>query len=245
MSYFFLVLKKLLFEKINFLLCFLFSFYFTFGQNVDSIKLANKPLKISEKQLVTPISLMVLGVLADGGFKQNVKGFRDKNLQNFYTKTDDFLQFAPHVSVYAFEWAGMKPRTDIRNRTAIFIKGELLTLGLTYILKNSLKAVRPDGTSLSFPSGHTAFAFSGATMLSMEYGENYKWVPYVAYGTAATVGAMRIANNRHYISDVLFGAGLGILSIKASYWTHQYKWTKKKSESDPFVALYSIENQQD
>jgi membrane-associated phospholipid phosphatase len=52
-------------------------------------------------------------------------------------------------------------------------------------------------------------------------------MPYAAYGLASTVGMMRMANNRHYISDVLLGAGIGILSMKASYWTHQYKWGKK------------------
>lgn len=56
---------------------------------------------------------------------------------------------------------------------------------------------------MSFPSGHTANAFAGATILSIEYKDKYPWVPYVAYGMASGVGVMRIANNRHYISDVL------------------------------------------
>ena len=66
---------------------------------------------------------------------------------------------------------------------------------MVYILKKSLKETRPDGTAYSFPSGHTANAFAGATMLSIEYGEQHKWVPYVAYGTATAVGVMRMANN--------------------------------------------------
>ena len=46
-------------------------------------------------------------------------------------------------------------------------------------------------------------------MLSMEYGENYRWVPYVAYSVATGVGVLRIAHDKHYWSDVIFGAGLG------------------------------------
>jgi len=51
-------------------------------------------------------------------------------------------------------------------------------------------------------------------------------MPYAAYGVASGVGLLRVANNKHYISDVLIGAGIGILSMKAAYWTHQYKWKK-------------------
>ncbi|WP_332030643.1 phosphatase PAP2 family protein, partial [Kaistella sp.] len=136
-----------------------------------------------------------------------------------------------------FEWVGMKPRTDWQNRTLILVKGQFLNLGLVYLLKTSLKRTRPDGTAFSFPSGHTANAFASATMLAIEYGENHRWVPYVSYAFASGIGVMRMANNKHYISDVLFGAGLGILSVKAAYWTHQYRWNRQKSESDPFAGI--------
>jgi membrane-associated phospholipid phosphatase len=106
-----------------------------------------------------------------------------------------------------------------------------------YILKKVIDNKRPDGTVMSFPSGHAANAFAGATILSIEYQKNHPWVPYVAYGVATGVGVMRVANNRHYISDVLFGAGLGILSMKLAYWTHQYKWNKPKSTQDPFAGI--------
>ena len=59
-------------------------------------------------------------------------------------------------------------------------------------------------------------------------------MPYAAYGIAGSVGVMRMVNNRHYISDVLFGAGLGYLSMKLSYWTHQYKWNTKKPATVAF-----------
>ena len=60
----------------------------------------------------------------------------------------------------------------------------------------------------SFPSGHTATAFSLATVVAMQYG-NHSWVPIVAYGVAAAVGASRLTGNKHWVSDVVVGAVLG------------------------------------
>ena len=169
--------------------------------------------------------------------KNEIVEERNEHLLGFENHFDDYAQFAPFFAIYGFELAGMKPRTDWKNRTAILAKGQLVNLGMVYFLKKTLKKTRPDGTAYSFPSGHTANAFAGATMLSIEYGENHKWVPYVSYGVATGIGVMRIANDKHYISDVLFGAGLGILSMKLAYWTHQYKWNQPKSETDPFAGV--------
>lgn len=67
-----------------------------------------------------------------------------------------------------------------------------------------------------------------ATMLSEEYRDRYKWMPYAAYGLATGVGLLRLANNKHYLGDVLVGAGLGILAMKLVYWTHHYRWNKHR-----------------
>jgi membrane-associated phospholipid phosphatase len=61
-------------------------------------------------------------------------------------------------------------------------------------------------------------------------------MPYVSYSIAALVGVLRMANNKHYISDVLVGAGIGYLSMKTAYWTHRYKWNKK--ERKKVLILY-------
>lgn len=226
---------------------FLFIFFFmssNFAQHRDSIKVENQRFDFKYKKWYVPAGLMISGIIADGRGKESIKNEiveeRNEHLFGFENHLDDYAQFFPFVAIYGFQLAGMTPRTDYKNRTAILIKGQALNLGLVYILKKSLKETRPDGTAFSFPSGHTANVFAGATMLSIEYGQNHKWVPYAAYGVATTVGVMRMANNKHYISDVLFGAGLGILSMKAAYWTHQYKWNKPKSDQDPLTNLYTF-----
>jgi hypothetical protein len=217
--------------------CLLFTMSIS-SQTIDSLSKpdinTSKPT-FNKKELIIPTSLMLAGILTNGNqdnsLKNEVKDWRNRALPNFRNHTDDILQFVPYMAVYGLELTGMKPKNDWKNRTAILVKSHLINIGICYILKKSVNETRPDGTALSFPSGHTAEAFAGATMVSMEYGKKYKWVPYAAFGTASVVGAMRIANNKHYLSDVLFGAGLGILSTKIAYWTHQYKLNKKPNTS--------------
>lgn len=131
----------------------------------------------------------------------------------------------------------MKSRTDGVNKVAIGVKAAAINFGTVTAIKLLTKKNRPDGTNkMGFPSNHTASAFAGATGLTIEYGQDYPWVPYAAYTVAAGVGALRIAHNKHYLSDVLVGAGIGILSSKIAYWTHQYKW-KTKKENDIFSGV--------
>jgi membrane-associated phospholipid phosphatase len=70
----------------------------------------------------------------------------------------------------------------------------------------------PGGVNLGhggFPSGHAIAAFSVATVMSRRYGKAHKWVPYVAYGLAATIGFSRVTTLAHFPSDVFLGAALG------------------------------------
>ena len=228
--------------KIPISLILIFTFCFqSFAQQKDSTLGNNPRFEFKYKKMYVPLGLMASGIIFDSNNRESLKNEiveeRDEHLFGFTNHVDDYAQFAPFVAIYGFEMAGMKPRTDWKNRSAILIKGQILNLGMVYFLKKTLKKTRPDGTAYSFPSGHTANAFAGATMLSIEYGETYKWVPYVSYGVATGIGVMRMANNKHYISDVLFGAGLGILSMKVAYFTHQYQWNKSKSTADPFAGI--------
>ena len=88
-------------------------------------------------------------------------------------------------------------------------------------MKNILKEMRPDGSdSKSFPSGHTATAFMGAELLRMEYEDSNPWIGVAGYVSATLTGFLRVYNNRHYLTDVLAGAGIGILSARIAYWLY-------------------------
>jgi membrane-associated phospholipid phosphatase len=217
-------------------LLFLSFSVFSFAQQ-DSIR-TTQPLRFSIRQLQLPAGLIAAGILSNGKSTESVKNevleSRNKNIPGFHTKIDNYLQYAPIALAYGLDAFGVPSRNDLLNRSIILAKGELLMLGSVNFLKKTTHTLRPDGTTYnSFPSGHTAQAFAAATFLSEEYKDRLPWMPYAAYGIASSVGVLRMANNRHYVSDVLVGAGIGILSMKLAYWTHQYKWGRNKQRLLP------------
>lgn len=190
-----------------------------------------QPVSRYLKQSIAPLSLIGFGMY----MKLNKTGFNDLSVKdkvvstypNFHTSADDYLRFASIPFIYGLDFIGVKAKTDIKNRTAILLKAEVMMFASVTLLKNSTHAIRPDGSNdKSFPSGHTAQAFLGAVMIQREYGHISIWYPVAAYTVATSVGVLRVLNNRHYTSDVLVGAGIGMLSANIAYWTHQYKWNK-------------------
>lgn len=196
----------------------------------------HKPLNL--RQFYAPASLIIGGLLANGHSEESLKNevaeSRNRHIPHFHTKIDNYMQFSPLVVAYGLDAFGIQSKTDVLNRTAILIKGEAMALTTTTILKSATHTLRPDGSSYnSFPSGHTTQVFAAATFLNEEYKDRYPWMPYASYTVASSVGLLRVANNRHYISDVLVGAGIGYLSMKVAYWTHRYKWGKPRTQPQP------------
>jgi len=97
-------------------------------------------------------------------------------------------------------------------------KSGALTLALTFGLKYTIPATRPDGGDHSFPSGHTSIAFSSAEFILERYGLNYGIPAYVA---ASFTGYSRVESKRHYTRDVVAGALIGIGS--SLLFTEPYK----------------------
>ncbi|HKX85226.1 MAG TPA: phosphatase PAP2 family protein, partial [Flavobacterium sp.] len=112
-------------------------------------------------------------------------------------------------------------KNNFRDRT-IVIGTSYLILSTTVLgLKSMTKVKRPDGSSNnSFPSGHTATAFAGAEFLWQEYKDKSIWYGIGGYAVAIGTGLFRVYNNRHWITDVAAGAGIGILSTKIAYWLY-------------------------
>jgi len=76
-----------------------------------------------------------------------------------------------------------------------------------------------DGLYDSFPSGHTATAFSLATVVALQY-RHTTWVPVLAYTIAAGVGLSRVTEDRHWMSDVFVGAVVGHLVARLVVRSH-------------------------
>lgn len=149
---------------------------------------------------------------------EDVKNFRNRYVPNFNNHLDDYMQYAPAATVFSLNIAGVKGRNKL-GRAALNWGGAMLIMGgLVNTIKYSAKVMRPDGTSKnSFPSGHTATAFMNADFLHKEYGQVNSLYSILGYSMSSYTGLSRSLNNRHWLSDILAGAGIGILSTELSY----------------------------
>ena len=182
-----------------------------------------------------PITHYIIpAILIGGGIVVNNQDFKNKqtlwhneNYKDFRTKADDFLQYVPYAAVFGLDWIGIKSKHDFKDKVGIVLTGSIIMFGTVTTLKQITNQVRPDGSAdNSFPSGHTANAFFGATILAKEYADKSLLIAIGGYSVAAATGALRILNNRHWASDVLVGAGIGIASGEVAYII--YPWLKEK-----------------
>lgn len=161
--------------------------------------------------------LVVQGVLfkyVDNRFR----GLRNNYIPRFDNHIDDYLQYSPAAVLLAMKAMGVKGRSSWERMLVSDAFSIALMAGVVNSMKYSFKVQRPDHSGKnSFPSGHTATAFMTASMLNKEYGHLSPWIGIGAYSVATLTGTMRIANNKHWISDVLTGAGIGILSTEIGY----------------------------
>ncbi len=131
---------------------------------------------------------------------------------------DDYTQYVPAIAVYGLQLTGMKPKHNLRDRTFVMASSCLIMSGCVMTLKNISKIERPDSSNFhSFPSGHTATAFTGAHILFREYKDISPWIGVMGYAVAGFTGGMRVYNRKHWISDVVAGAGFGIMSAEIGF----------------------------
>ena len=117
-----------------------------------------------------------------------------------------YFQIGGALATYVIGRAAGSPKTAAAG--ADLVRAGLVAQALTHTIKVSTQRSRPNGEPFSFPSGHTSSSFAAATVLQRHFG----WkVGVPAYAVATYVGASRIQQNRHYVSDVAFGAALGIV----------------------------------
>lgn len=192
----------------------------------DTLK-SSQDLKFKPASVILPSALITFGVVGmESHFIKNLNSeVREELTEHIDERVtiDDFSQYAPFVSVYALNLAGIKGKNNFRDRTTILATAYLLMGTSVNILKNSTNNLRPDGSSRnSFPSGHTATAFMGAEFLYQEYKDVSVWYGIAGYTVAAGTGFFRMYNNRHWLTDVAAGAGIGIFSTKIAYWVHPF-----------------------
>jgi PAP2 superfamily len=194
---------------------------------------------------VLPSSILI-GIGAHGGTRALSHDYIvDANNQLIYKKNkwnersnvfpakfhvEDYIWALPAGAYMLGNYLGLKPKNNFKQRFVLATSAYVVTGVVTLSLKNIVKEPRPSDSKalVSWPSGHTSGAFTGATLLHLEYGKKYPWLSVGGFAIASLVGSLRILNNKHAMNDVIAGAGIGILSTSLVYYIHEKIKTRKR-----------------
>ncbi len=181
---------------------------------IDDMTFVGVPLFVAGWAIKGDKAMFRVNQKAEKGGKKNTQLLTD-----FKTGIDDYTQFFGPAMVVGLKLGGYEGRSDWPRLLASAGMSYAFMAAFVNGIKYTAKEMRPDGsTANSWPSGHTATAFVGASLLHKEYGlTRSPWWSVAGYGVATATGVMRVLNNRHWISDVMSGAGIGILSTELGY----------------------------
>lgn len=227
----------------------LFSLLISIGnaQTKDSLVSTKNHDKISYKNFIAPVVLITSGsLLLRTQANVNLQGdIRKVFGTDFHTKADNYLQFEPILQIYGGRFLGFKPKNDFTHQTINILIANVIMGAVVQTMKHSFKEERPDNSdNLSFPSGHTATAFTNATLLYYEYKDSNLWYASSGFLFASATGILRIANNKHYASDVLTGAGIGMATgVLVSYWNPFKSMSFGKNKKTSAFVYPQIGNQ--
>ncbi|WP_338407411.1 phosphatase PAP2 family protein [uncultured Flavobacterium sp.] len=217
------------------------------AQTNDTISSIKKQNKISYKQFIVPVALITAGtLLLNTNINTDLQINARKSFgENFHTSADNYIPFVPVAQIYLGKSLGFKPKNDFYHQTINIAIANVIMVTVIYSLKNTFGAERPDHSdNLSFPSGHTATAFTNAALLYYEYKDSDLWYASSGFLFATATGILRIANNKHYTSDVLAGAGIGLASgLIISYWNPFKSVTFGKNKKTTAFVYPQIGNQ--
>jgi membrane-associated phospholipid phosphatase len=117
------------------------------------------------------------------------------------------------IGRYILPHADQEPKTNKVSHLGFdLLRSLIVSQALTQGFKLAVRRDRPTGECCAFPSGHASATFATASVLERHLGYRGAWP---TFGIAAYVATSRLHDNRHFLSDVLFGGALGI----ASGWT--------------------------
>ncbi|MEZ7498988.1 phosphatase PAP2 family protein [Flavobacterium sp. Arc3] len=199
-------------KKTTLLLLFILMITQMYGQNADSLTVSKK---LTYKSFIVPAAFITTGVILLNSELNNDIQTKTNNIfgSGFRSQADNIFPLVPIGQIYLGKYLGFKPKTDFKNQTVNIVLANTATLVIVEITKSLAKRERPDKSNdLSFPSGHSAIAFTNATLLYYEYKDSNFWYASSGFLFAGATAAFRIANNKHFASDVIAGAGIGLAS---------------------------------
>ena len=179
-------------------------------------------------QLIVPGALIALGTVgAISDWGESLDPIHKNHSPEWHhmkmLHPDKWIQFVPSIFGIGLNVCGVKSPYTRTERLLLRATSLVLSTSVAFGLKHAVKEWRPSGEDdHSFPSGHATTAFQGAELVRMEYGG---WYGVAAYVMATGVAVERVVYDKHWIHDVVMGAGIGILSARASLWL--LPWEKR------------------
>ena len=201
------------------------------------------------KQLIAPVALVGAGFIGShiDAVKKFDFGLRDNQMpqhKNFVF--EDVLQYVPVAALYGLKLSGVESKHNYIDMTTLVVGSYCVMGASVFLLKKAAKVERPNGIDRkSFPSGHSARAFMGAELLRREYKDVSPWIGYAGYAAATVTALARVGHWEHWVTDVVAGAGIGILSTQVAYWVAPHlqralfgKWIERKGlNSNEFAFM--------
>ena len=231
------------FSAVLFLMMQIISIKTAIGQDTSSIHIIQTPDSnsyssvnyLGKSAIILPSSLIMYGLLKpiipgiknlDNQLWQQVKS----SYPNDHTTADNYLMWVPSSSVYLLDAFSIKTTHSFKEHLMLDAGSIIIAGGIGYVMRKisgNIEVYKMNGTK--FPSGHTVNVFRGAEIFHQELKETNKLLSYSGYLIAVVVGTLRIYNKAHYLTEVIAGAGLGIISTKLTYWTfNKIKYKKIK-----------------
>lgn len=195
------------------------SIIFGQGSPSDTTNIAKKKEASFLKKGIVPLSLITLGTaLTCSQFEKDIQADIRRGTGNeFDLPIDDYIQYIPIVEMYVADALGVEAKSHWFDQTKSLLFSNALTGAVVHTLKRTINKRRPSGGRHAFPSGHTSLAFTNAAVLHQEFKDTSPVLAYSGFLPAATTGVFRVLNNKHWVSDVLAGAGIAILSTQIIY----------------------------
>lgn len=218
--------------------------------HLDTLKLSDREVhnhKFKYMNMIIPAALITYGVVAKNStalknIDKDVADFSSRKMQH-KAHFDDYILYVPAVANLGLDFLGIRSKHNLRDRAIVLATSYAYVSVLAEGMKATFSVSRPDGSDYkSFPSGHTARAFVGAHLLFKEYYSSSPLIGISGYAVAVATGAMRIVNNRHWMSDVVAGAGIGLLSAELGYMSLPFihKVFRIKNEKNCLSCLPAI-----
>ncbi|OCB76889.1 phosphatase PAP2 family protein [Flavobacterium crassostreae] len=208
-----------------------------YAQNADSLVVSQKR---NYSSFIVPSVLVGSGVwLLHSKYNTTIQAKTNAIFgSDFQSKADNIFPLLPVGQMYLGMYLGLEPKTNFKKQTITIAMANTATVVVVELIKRLTQKERPDlSNNSSFPSGHTAVGFTNATLLFYQYKESHFWYASSGYIFAGATAVFRMANNKHFASDVLAGAGIGVASgiiFSNSTLFHAFS-VSKKSKTTAYI----------